>query len=83
MLLVLTLPARHQVYHVSMTHCRALVVHNFIAAVDALRIERPGLYPVLKRLSDLFALHGFEKVGPSGRRCCRHALPGSLTAAGG
>ena len=45
-----------------MTHCRALVVHNFIAAVEALRIERPGLYPVLKRLSDLFALHGFEKV---------------------
>ena len=49
-----------------MAHCRSLVVHSFIDGVERLRVDSPALYPVMKRLSDLFALHGFEKVTRGG-----------------
>jgi acyl-CoA oxidase len=50
-----------EVYQTSMAHCRALVARLFSDAVERLRIDAPELYPVLRRLADLFALHALEQ----------------------
>lgn len=51
-----------QVYHVSNVHCRLTLVRNFHDSVHALQSTHATLYPVLKRLADLFALYWIEQV---------------------
>ena len=51
-----------QIYNVSNAHCRLILVRNFHAGVNGLRTSQPALYPVLKRLADLFGLYWVEQV---------------------
>jgi acyl-CoA oxidase len=45
----------------SHAHSQYIVLNNFIQALERIRSDQPALYPVMKRLCDLYALITIEK----------------------